>query len=316
VQKDAQMAAGIQTFRFDEARGREVGTTRGRGIDGGTSPDLKVVLYPIDTGISEINLRFGYDEVGDGFYTPRHRHNFDQFRYLVSGEMNLAKGVDLHEGECAYFPEGAHYGPLAQKGPASLLVLQFPGPNGAYRIKDSEKRAAIAALKSSGYFEDGVYKRRKPDGGVMNQDSYEAVWEQHLGRSISYASPRYRSPIVMRPQALRWIADPHRPGVEIRHMGSFTEFQTAVALWRIAPGTTIPSEILAAPELRCVLSGDTVYDGKELDRNGCYYIPENISTDPLHSRGGAELLVFTLPMYAIATWEKMRDPVTDAVAAA
>ena len=74
--------------------------------------------------------------------------------------------------------------------------------------------------------------------------------------------------------------------------------------------------IRAAPELRCVLIGDTVDDCKELDRNGCYYIPENISTDPLHSRGGAELLVFTLPMYAIATWEKMRDPVTDAVAAA
>jgi len=104
ISGSAERAADIQTFRFDEAKGR--------GVDGGASPDLKVVLYPIDTGIPEINLRFGYDQIGDEFFTPRHRHNFDQFRYVVSGEMNIAKGVDLHEGECAYFPEGTHYGPF------------------------------------------------------------------------------------------------------------------------------------------------------------------------------------------------------------
>jgi len=158
------MPARIQTFRLEEAKGREVKSTRGRGVNGAGSGDLNVVQFPIDTGIPEINLRFGYDQVPDGFYTPRHRHNFDQFRYIVYGEMNLAHGMDLHEGECAYFPEGTYYGPLTQKGPAGLLVMQFPGPNGAYRILDSEKKVAMDELKAAGgFFENGVYRLEKPD---------------------------------------------------------------------------------------------------------------------------------------------------------
>jgi mannose-6-phosphate isomerase-like protein (cupin superfamily) len=299
------MAAEIQTFRFDEAKGREVGTTRGRGVDGGASPDLKVVLYPIDTGNPDINLRFGYDQIGDGFFTPRHRHNFDQFRYVVSGEMNIAEGVDLHEGECGYFPEGTHYGPLLQKGAASLLVMQFPGPNGSYRIRDLEKRAAMDALrKAGGFFEDGIYKIKQPDGHSINKDSYEAVWEQHMGRPITYAAPRYQAPIIMRPPAFGWIPDLTRPGVEIKHLGSFTEYETSISLWRLAPGTVIPGQVLAAPELRCVLRGDTVYDGKRLDINSCYYIPEGLHTKPIESVYGAEILAIAIPKYARANWAR------------
>ncbi|HEX2802011.1 MAG TPA: cupin domain-containing protein, partial [Phenylobacterium sp.] len=236
------MSAKIQTFRFEEAIGRAVKSTRGRGVDGAGSPGLDVVQFPIDAGLPDINLRFGFDQIGDGFFTPRHRHNFDQFRYVVSGAMNLGKGLDLHVGECVYVPEGTYYGPLNQKGSVSLLVIQFPGPNGAYRISDAEKSAAMDALKAAGgYFEDGVYKLPKTDGHSFNRDSYEAVWEQHNGRPITYSKPRYETPIVMRPQAFRWTPDPARPGVEIKRLGTFNEHGTSVALWRVAPGTLIPS---------------------------------------------------------------------------
>jgi hypothetical protein len=53
-----------------------------------------------------------------------------------------------------------------------------------------------------------------------------------------------------------------------------------------------------------VLRGSTSYDGKELDTFGCYYIPEGLSTKPIQSPNGAELLVFTIPMYARAAWER------------
>src|SRR5271165_4603582 len=108
------MAAKIQTFRLEEAVGRKVKSTRGRGVEGEKSPGLNVVQFPIDTGIPEINLRWGFDQIGDGFYSPRHRHNFDQFRYVVYGETNISKGRDLHQGEIGYFPEGTYYGPLTQ----------------------------------------------------------------------------------------------------------------------------------------------------------------------------------------------------------
>jgi len=299
------MPAKIQTFRLEEAKGREVKSTRGRGVNGVGSADLNVVQFPIDTGIPEINLRFGYDQVPDGFYTPRHRHNFDQFRFIVYGEMNLAHGMDLKEGECAYFPEGTYYGPLTQQGAAGLIVMQFPGPNGAYRILDSEKKVAMEALKAAGgYFENGVYRLKTPDGQVHNQDSYEAVWEQHMGRPIAYAEARYSTPVVMRAKGFRWIADPNRPGVEVKTLGVFNEYRTTCEMWRIAPGTTIAPEVLNAPQVRCVISGSTIYEGRVLDNKACYYIPEGLTTSPIESPDGAELLVITVPMYAQETWRK------------
>jgi mannose-6-phosphate isomerase-like protein (cupin superfamily) len=301
------MPAKIQTFRLEEAKGREVKSTRGRGVNGAGSPDLNVVQFPIDTGIPEINLRFGYDQIGDGFYTPRHHHNFDQFRYVVSGQMNMAKDMDLHQGECAYFPEGTYYGPLTQKGPVGLLVMQFPGPNGSYRIRDSEKKIAMEELKAAGgFFEDGIYKLHTPDGRKINKDSYEAVWEHHMGRPIAYAAPRYSTPVVMRPKGFRWMPDAKRPGVQVKHLGAFNEYGTSVALWRIAPGTVMASEVLSAPQVRSVVSGSTFYEGRELGHLACYYIPESLPTSPIESPQGAELLVITVPMYVRATWESRR----------
>jgi hypothetical protein len=92
--------------------------------------------------------------------------------------------------------------------------------------------------------------------------------------------------------------------VEVKNLGSFNEYGTSVALWRIAPGTVIAPESLSAPQVRCVLSGGTVYEGRELDNKACYYIPEGLTTSPIESPSGAELLVITVPMYARETWDK------------
>jgi hypothetical protein len=302
------MTAKIQTFRIEEAIGRKVSSTRGKGVDGSKSPGLDVVQYPIDTGLPDINFRFGFDQIGDGFYTPRHRHNFDQFRYVLYGQMNLGKGLELQEGELVHVPEGTYYGPLNQHGPVGLLVIQFPGPNGAYRISDAEKAVAMEELRAAGgYFEDGIYKVKQADGTTVNKDSYEAVWERVNGKPISYSQPRYETPVIMRPQAFRWLPDAKRKGLEVKQLGVFNEFRTGVSIWRIAPGTTIPSEVLDAPELRCVLSGETVYEGKVIDQKGCYYIPEGVATKPIECPKGAELLVYSLPMYAKATWAKAKE---------
>jgi hypothetical protein len=188
--------------------------------------------------------------------------------------------------------------------------MQFPGPNGAYRILDSEKKVAMEELRSAGgFFENGVYRLDTPDGRRVNKDSYEAVWEQHMGRPIAYAEPRYATPIVMRPKGFRWMPDAFRPGVEVKHLGAFNEYGTSCALWRIAPGTVIAPEVLAAPQVRCVIAGGTVYEGRVLDNKATYYIPEGLTTSPIESPEGAELLVITVPMYSRATWEKARKDV-------
>jgi hypothetical protein len=185
--------------------------------------------------------------------------------------------------------------------------MQFPGPNGAYRILDSEKKVAMEELRAAGgFFENGVYRLETSDGRKLNKDSYEAVWEQHMGRPIAYAEPRYATPVVMRPQGFRWMPDASRPGVEVRHLGTFNEYGTSVALWRIAPGTVIAPETLSAPQVRCVIAGGTVYEGRVLDNKACYYIPEGLATSPIESPDGAELLVITVPMYARSVWQKAK----------
>src|SRR6266851_4693 len=45
------------------------------------------------------------------FYSPRHRHNFDQFRMPLQGHCSVDPKKYLEVGEIGYFPEGASYGP-------------------------------------------------------------------------------------------------------------------------------------------------------------------------------------------------------------
>ena len=109
---------------------------------------------------------------------------------------------------------------------------------------------------------------------------------------------------MVRPQGFQWRKHPKHPGVEVKNLGSFHEYGTAISIWRLAPGTVIAPEVIDAPEVRCVIAGETHYEGRLLDDKSTYYIPEGVRTSPIESPKGAELLVFSLPMYAKAAWDK------------
>jgi hypothetical protein len=38
------------------------------------------------------------------FYMPRHRHNFEQIRLPLVGDMNIGEGLKLKKGQVGYFP--------------------------------------------------------------------------------------------------------------------------------------------------------------------------------------------------------------------
>jgi hypothetical protein len=40
---------------------------------------------PLETGIPGVTMEYSLSVVPDGYFTPRHRHNFDQIRYTLSG---------------------------------------------------------------------------------------------------------------------------------------------------------------------------------------------------------------------------------------
>ena len=100
---------------------------------------------PLESGIPGVTMEYSLSVVPDGYFTPRHRHNFDQIRYTLSGIQSTGLG-DLAAGECGYFPEGSYYGPQKQAGECECLVLQFQGASGEHLLSNEEMNATYDRL--------------------------------------------------------------------------------------------------------------------------------------------------------------------------
>jgi len=253
---------------------------------------------PSETGIPGVTMEYSLSVVPDGYFTPRHRHNFDQIRYTLSGLQSTGLG-DLAAGECGYFPEGSYYGPQKQEGPCECLVLQFQGASGEHLLSNEEMNATYEKLlKSGGKFENGVYKGFKPDGSPKNKDSYEAIWEEHEGRDLEFPAPRYRQPVMMLAKNYRFWPDRKRPGVEVKHLGTFSEARTGIGFVRLAPGAEIKGGAQEDTELRYLLEGSYAYDGKVWGEGTYMFVPNGAAVKDLRSDKGATFFVITLPMLA------------------
>src|SRR4051812_12560276 len=55
--------------------------------------------------------RLTYEVAEESWSTPAHRHNFDQIRIPLVGEVDYGKSTKVPVGSVAYFPESVHYGP-------------------------------------------------------------------------------------------------------------------------------------------------------------------------------------------------------------
>jgi hypothetical protein len=253
--------------------------------------------FPIDTGVPGLNLSFSLDTVADGFFSPRHRHCWDQLRFVLDGSLSIGE-TDLEPGDCGYFPEAVPYGPQRQVGAAIVLVLQFTGASGLYYPTPGELQAAREALRAAGgTFEGGRYHGPGLDGPV-EQDGYEALWEAHTRCKLVYAQPRYGDVVVMRSGSFEWLADQRHPGIDVKPLGCFTEHQTSISLIRIAPGAHVDGKRLAAPQIRYVLSGTVTQDGLEFPPGSCLWMPAGAAVQPVASDTGAELYCVSLPRYA------------------
>ena len=52
------------------------------------------------------NFEFSFVRTAGDYYTPRHRHNFDQLRFCLEGSMNFAPGKDFKAGAVGIFSRG------------------------------------------------------------------------------------------------------------------------------------------------------------------------------------------------------------------
>jgi hypothetical protein len=185
------------------------------------------------------NFRMAVGEIGGDFYSPRHRHNFEQIRFQITGAQDFGRDGKLKPGMIGYFPEGVHYGPQTQKddgNPVVTITLQFGGASGSGYVSRAEVKAATAELAKYGEFADGIYRRKEGVPGKRNVDGYQAIWEHVNQRPMVYPKGRYSKPIFMDPANFDWVPLLDTVGVSRKRLGKFTERGTRVDLFRLEPG--------------------------------------------------------------------------------
>ena len=98
------------------------------------------------------------------YHSPRHRHTFQQVRYVLSGKMKYGSEV-YEKGDCLYIPEGAYYGPVKPVESGEQLYfadIQFEGPSGIPYPEPEEVVDAQRRLAETGTFAEGVYTFPSP----------------------------------------------------------------------------------------------------------------------------------------------------------
>ena len=148
------------------------------------------------------------------YFSPRHRHNFDQIRYQIAGEFDYDADGCLRPGCAGYFPEGVRYGPQTSSGDTWNVLVQFGGASGSgYTPEREEERGAGELKAKGGKFEKGVFTYIKPDGTKVNHDAYEAIWEHIHGKPLVYPKARYERPVLMNTANYDWLPLSGQPGV-------------------------------------------------------------------------------------------------------
>jgi hypothetical protein len=194
----------------------------------------KLTMWRLLEGIEGTNHNFSIElfEHATDYFSPRHRHNFEQLRLQIAGETDFGKAGKLTAGMVGYFPEGTPYGPQHASQGAIGLNVQF----GSAYISKSRVAIAMKEMSKYGEFKNGAFSWKDKDGGTHNQDSFEALWEHVYGQPLEYAKPRYCDPILMQPANFGWIPSPNEPGTFKKTLGVFTEKQTEVSLLRLDAG--------------------------------------------------------------------------------
>jgi len=230
---------------------------------------------------------------GADYYSPRHRHAWDQVRLCLEGSVPLGRELRIDAGEIGYFPEGVHYGPQEGGPDRIVLLLQLGGASGLGYLSPEQLRRGREALLKEGVFEQGVF-RRTTGQGKRNEDGYEAIWRCVTGRPLNYPKAQYKTPIVLRPDGFAWRATA-APGVRQKNLGTFPERGLSLALMALDAGASVQLEPCAAPRLLFVLAGEGHCNDEGLAAHSAVRLQPQ-ETAALGARTALELFMITVPL--------------------
>ncbi len=232
------------------------------------------------------------------YFTPRHRHNFDQVRFCLDGTMNYAPGKDLARGAVGYFPEGTFYGPQADVSGSLVMVLQMGGAAGYGFMSYQQLNAGFEELRKEGDFEKGAFSYRDDAGRWHRKDGYEAVWERINNRAVEYPPPRYEEPIVMHPDAFNWT--PAGPGLRVKRLGSFGERGLALGMIEASRGLHHTVGALEASELLFIARGSLRANGKILDAHSALRLDRADEGATIEALENTEVFFIQMPKFPAA----------------
>jgi hypothetical protein len=231
------------------------------------------------------------------FYSPPHKHNFDQFRFAYQGDFSIAENMTIKEGEICYHPEGVVYGPQVDEEDGTdhiLLILQFGGTSGQGYLSYDQLLSVQSDLKNYGKFEGGKFH---PTSGGDPRDGFEATWEHYNGRKLEYPQPRYTRPILMKPDNFTWreVRSAGSAGSAYKkHLGTFTERVVLAEMIKVEQGGHLALSPADAVQLVFVYMGEGEVNGEKLMKESAFRLgPGQQAT--LSSRSRIESLHLVLP---------------------
>jgi hypothetical protein len=266
-----------------------------RGLEHRGGTFHSIIMMEGETGTVD-NFQVSYGRIGGDFFSPRHRHNFEQIRYQVQGTLDFARDGKLEAGMVGYFPEGVPYGPQTQSadGEVATIVLQCGGASGGGYLSQEEVRAAVGVLKAEGEFKDGVFHRRAEVPGKRNVDGYQAIWEHVNGRPMTYPKARYSRPFMMDPEHYAWVPLEQASGVSEKSLGTFTERRSSISFLKFARGSR---HYAFGRNVFVVLAGGGRAGDEPLRRLTTLYLDRGERID-LEAKEGMEVLRLGLPNLA------------------
>jgi len=252
----------------------------------------KHLLIGEDGSPNNYDLNTGLAGAG-GWRTPRHRHDFDQIRYVIKGDYPYMDGKVLPEGWVAYFPESVYYGPQDRPEGLQTMVLQLGGASGNGYLSVAGRDAANAALQDKGEFKSGKFIYVDDAGVRQEQDGSEACFEFATGRKLKFAEPRYNDVIVMNPDAYAWVPG-DADGVSIKWIGAFTERNAQIGFIKIDAGAVYEAGTLPQTAILYQTKGQVVVQDQDYAQGSAFEFLANEGPVPIKAIEPAEFLCMTL----------------------
>jgi hypothetical protein len=257
------------------------------------------------------NFQLSLGQSSGDFYSPRHRHNFEQIRFQIEGTLEFGRDGKMKPGMVGYFPEGVAYGPQTQAPDQAPLtaVLQFGGSSGSGYLARDEVKQGMTELRQYGEFRDGIFRRNPGVPGKKNMDGYQAVWEHVNRRPMKYPKGRYEKPVFMDSASYEWVASDDERGVHEKLLGVFTERRTQAGFLKLDPGAVHEAR---GRGVWLVVSGTGTVAGEPLRRLTTVYLDRG---EKVRLAAASEIVILHLGLPNLAGLELQTGAATLAAAA-